>query len=75
MNATTISILIPVYNEVRFIREVLDRILIVDFCGLEKDIIIVDDGSTDGTREILKDYENRPPFRVVYHDRNRGKGA
>lgn len=75
MSASRISILIPVYNEVHFIEQVLSKVLAVDFCGLEKEVIIVDDGSTDGTRDRLKQYENALPFRVVYHDRNRGKGA
>src|SRR5690242_10563076 len=75
MDAIRISILIPVYNEVKFIEQVLAKVLSVDFCGLEKEVIIVDDGSTDGTRDLLKQYENKAPFRVVYHDKNRGKGA
>jgi glycosyltransferase involved in cell wall biosynthesis len=70
-----LSLLVPVYNEHQFIEQVLARILEVDFCGLETEVIIVDDGSTDGTRELLKKYENKPPFRVVYHEKNRGKGA
>jgi glycosyltransferase involved in cell wall biosynthesis len=75
MTLKQLSLLVPVYNEHSFIEQVLNRILEVDFCGLEKEVIIVDDGSTDGTRELLKQYEGRPPFRVVYHDKNRGKGA
>jgi glycosyltransferase involved in cell wall biosynthesis len=70
-----ISILIPVYNEVRFLTELLGRVEAVDFCGLEKEIIMVDDGSTDGTLEILKTYEGRAPYTVVYHPHNMGKGA
>ena len=75
MNAKRISILIPVYNEVNFIEQVLKRVLEVDFCQLEKEIIIVDDGSQDGTRALLQQYEQQQPFRVIYHDQNRGKGA
>lgn len=71
----TVSILIPVYNEARFLTQVLDRVEAVDFCGLQKQIILVDDGSTDGTLEILKAYENRAPYQVFYHQRNQGKGA
>jgi len=68
-----ISVVIPVYNEVSTIREIVARVQAVD---LEKEIVIVDDGSTDGTRELLQEitlsHEN---IRVVYHDRNQGKGA
>jgi glycosyltransferase involved in cell wall biosynthesis len=64
---------IPVYNEVGTIKEIVNRVQAVD---LEKEIVIVDDGSTDGTRELLQEitlsHEN---IRVVYHDRNQGKGA
>ena len=53
MKAHTVSVLIPVYNEVKFLEEILARLKAVDFCGLGKQIILVDDGSTDGTRDIL----------------------
>ncbi len=75
MQPQTLSILIPVYNEVRFLEQLLEKVASVDFCGLQIEIIMVDDGSTDGTREILKRYENKPPYQVVYHDKNMGKGA
>ena len=68
-----VSVVIPVYNEVSTIREIVVRVQAVD---LNKEIIIVDDGSTDGTREQLQkitlSHEN---VRVLYHDRNQGKGA
>ncbi len=70
-----ISILIPIYNEVRFLNELLQRVEAVDFCGLAQEIILVDDGSTDGTRDLLPTYENRPSYKVVYHEKNLGKGA
>ncbi len=72
--ALTLSVIIPCYNEVTTIREVLDR---VEDVGVAHEIIIVDDGSTDGTREILHEIEAeaRPLVRVVYHDHNQGKGA
>jgi len=68
-----VSIIIPCYNEARTILQITEAVR--DAPLESKDIIVVDDGSTDGTREILqRDIE---PFvsRVVYHDVNRGKGA
>ncbi len=75
MNASTISILIPVYNERQFLREILAQVEEVDFCGLKQEIILVDDGSTDGTREILQELEGLGKYRIVYHEKNQGKGA
>ena len=71
----SISILIPVYNEVKFLEKILEKVHAVDFCGLEKEIILVDDGSTDGTLEILKRLEQDNRYRVFYHAKNQGKGA
>jgi glycosyltransferase involved in cell wall biosynthesis len=68
-----ISVVIPVYNEVSTIREIVVRVQAVD---LEKEVIIVDDGSTDGTRELLQEITlSHDNVRVLYHDRNQGKGA
>lgn len=66
-----ITILIPVYNEVSTLEEILRKVENADFCGLEKEIILIDDYSTDGTREL---YE-KLPYKVLYHDYNQGKGA
>lgn len=68
-----ISILIPVYNEIQTLREILKKIEETNFCGLEKEIILIDDYSTDGSREILREYEEK--YKVLYHDKNMGKGA
>ena len=65
-----ISILLPVYNEKNSLLKILEQVEAVDF-GLEKEIILIDDYSTDGTRELYKDL----PYTVLYHQRNMGKGA
>ena len=70
--AKTLSILIPVYNERATVLELLRRVEAVAI-PLGKEIVIVDDGSTDGTRELLKGLGSRA--KVILHERNRGKGA
>lgn len=76
MKITKISILIPVYNEHQFIREIIARVQAVDFCGLAQEIILVDDGSTDGTRAILDALEQeKPELKIYKHSQNMGKGA
>jgi glycosyltransferase involved in cell wall biosynthesis len=67
-----ITVLIPVYNENKTIREILKR---VQVSGVAAEILIVDDGSTDGTREILFSLNGTDKLRIHYHDRNQGKGA
>lgn len=67
-----LSIVIPVYNEKQTIQEIVMRVRSTPF---EKEIIIVDDFSTDGTRELLKDMENDDDLRIFYQPRNLGKGA
>ena len=66
-----ISILIPVYNEAGTLETILEKVENADFCGLEKEIILIDDYSTDGTRDIYQ----KLPYKVFYHDYNQGKGA
>ncbi len=73
MTISKLSIVIPAYNEEKTLEGILSRIEAVDLGDVEKEIIIVDDGSVDGTREILKKHENK--YRVIYHDKNMGKGA
>ncbi len=68
----TLSILIPVYNEKATVLELLRRVETVPL-AVSKEIILVDDGSTDGTRELLSGLGSRA--KVILHERNRGKGA
>ena len=66
-----LSVIIPVYNEVDTIGKVLEK---VKATSVPKEIIIVDDGSTDGSRELLEELKDSD-VKVIYHNRNRGKGA
>lgn len=67
-----LSVIIPVYNEVKNIEEIIKR---VKARRLASEIIIVDDGSQDGTRDILKKMDGKGKVRVILHEKNQGKGA
>jgi glycosyltransferase involved in cell wall biosynthesis len=67
-----ITVIIPVYNEKRTILEILHRVQAMDTAD---EILIVDDGSTDGTCEILQELGGEHPVRVIFHETNQGKGA
>jgi glycosyltransferase involved in cell wall biosynthesis len=67
-----LSVIVPVYNEERTISEILDRVRAID---IPKELIVVDDYSTDGTRERLREEEQNPDTRVYYHPKNKGKGG
>jgi glycosyltransferase involved in cell wall biosynthesis len=70
-----LSIIVPVYNEVRTVRAVIDRLLAIDL-PLPREILIVDDGSTDGTREVLTAARREAlPLTVIEAPRNAGKGS
>lgn len=68
-----ITVLIPVFNEVNTLETILQKVEEASFCGLEKEVILIDDFSTDGTRDILKNLEGK--YKIFYHDQNMGKGA
>ena len=72
---TTLSILMPVYNERATLAEAVADALAAELPVDARQLVIVDDGSTDGTLEILRNTEWPPSVTVVEHDRNRGKGA
>lgn len=66
-----LSVIVPVYNEKNTIREILKKIMEVE---LYKEIIVIDDNSSDGTKEILKnEYEDKENFKIVFKEKNEGK--
>jgi hypothetical protein len=65
-------LIIPIFNEIEFLETVLKNVRALP---IEKELILVDDYSTDGTREILKGEESKPDAKVFYHEKNQGKGA
>jgi len=67
-----VSVIIPVYNEKSTIEEILKR---VEAQEIATEILVIDDGSTDGTRDILAAMNEEGGLRIILHDRNRGKGA
>jgi glycosyltransferase involved in cell wall biosynthesis len=71
----TLSILIPVFNERATIEKILARVRDADSCGLKKQIIIVNDASTDGTADVLKKLPPDSDTKIIHHPYNRGKGA
>jgi glycosyltransferase involved in cell wall biosynthesis len=69
---SSLSVIIPIFNEDLTIQTIVER---VRATGLADEILIVDDGSTDGTRELLEKMDGKKGVRVVLHAENRGKGA
>ncbi len=67
-----LTVIIPIYNEVNTLREILKR---VQDTQLADEILMVDDGSYDGTREILEELDGQGNIRVILHEKNQGKGA
>ena len=75
-----LSILLPIYNEEKTLVEVVRRVGAVEVYGLEKELILVDDGSRDGSCAAIRTIMAAPPVgitsvKIVTHERNRGKGA
>lgn len=75
MKYKKISIVIPCYNEKATIEVLIDKVSKADVLGLNKEIIIVDDGSKDGTRDILEKYKTKKGFIIIFHKKNSGKGG
>jgi glycosyltransferase involved in cell wall biosynthesis len=67
-----LSVIIPIFNEKDTLKEIISR---VQETGIPNEIILVDDGSSDGTINIVKEYEGKEGFRIIIHNKNQGKGA
>ncbi len=70
-----LSLIIPVYNERATVRTLLDQVLALEIPSVQKELVIVEGRSTDGTRDIVAEYAKRPGVRVLYEESPRGKGA
>ena len=69
-----ISIVVPVYNEARTVADVIQRLIAIDLPAT-REILVVNDGSTDGTREVLDRIAQRPELRIIHAEKNGGKGS
>ena len=67
-----LSVIIPIYNEKNTLQEIIKR---VQSTGLADELVLIDDGSVDGTRDIVREYQGKEGFIVVLHEKNQGKGA
>lgn len=67
-----LSFIIPIYNEEKTLEELIQKVLDVEM-PLKKELVLVDDGSKDSSRKILKNYEDKDGFKVVYNEKNMGK--
>ena len=73
--APDVSIVVPVYNEDQMIEGVLRMTLGVDFGGYSREVVVVNDGSSDRTREVLKKFQDTRNVRIIHREVNSGKGA
>ena len=69
-----ISIVVPVYNEARTVAAVIQRLVAIDLPA-PREILVVNDGSTDGTRQVLDQIAQGPELRIIHAEKNRGKGS
>ena len=72
-----LSVIVPVYNEAPTVARLIERVLAVKLDGVEREIIVVNDGSTDRSHDVLEHIASQQPdvVKVYHHDQNRGKGA
>lgn len=73
-DAPAISVIVPVFNEAKFVGALLDAVLRVEFDDAPVEVVIVESNSTDGSREIVQRYASHPRVRLLFEDRPRGKG-
>ena len=69
----SVAIIIPVYNEEKTLAKLIDKVLNASTLGLKKEVIVIDDGSSDNTKQILAPFKKR--IKILSHHRNQGKGA
>jgi len=69
-----ISIVVPVFNEARTVADVIERLIAIDLPA-PREILVVNDGSTDGTRDVLDRIAQRPELRIIHAEKNGGKGS
>ena len=72
---TTISVVLPVYNEAATVAVILDKVMALDLPDIDVELIVVESNSTDGSREIVQRYAERPGVKLILQDAPRGKGA
>ena len=70
----SVSILIPCFNEEKTIKKVIDKVLNIDLGNISREIIIINDGSTDQTKMLLESYKDIKNVKLIHHERNYGKG-
>ena len=74
LSSPLISIVVPVYNEARTVADVIQRLIAIDLPA-PREILVINDGSTDGTREVLDKITVRPELRIIHAEQNGGKGS
>ena len=70
-----VSVIIPLYNEAKTFPELMKRLYALDLDKIKREIIVVESNSTDGSRELARQYEKKPGTRVIYEGKPRGKGS
>jgi glycosyltransferase involved in cell wall biosynthesis len=70
----TLSIIVPIFNEIATAREALDAIIAKDVAGLTSEVILIESNSTDGTRDVVMSYKDNPRVKILLEERPRGKG-
>ena len=69
-----LSLIVPIYNEERTLRNIIDKIMSVDF-GMDCEILLIDDASTDSTGQVMRELAHHDSVKVLFQEKNMGKGA